>query len=53
MTTLVIRNGTVIDQLGERRADVVVVDGRIAQVGTDVTAPDDATTDVTVLDAFF
>ena len=51
MTTLVIRNGTVIDQLGERRADVVVVDGRIAQVGTDVTAPDDATTDVTVLDA--
>jgi dihydroorotase len=47
MTTLIIRNGTVIDQRGERRADVLVVDGRIAEVGTDVTAPHDAT----VLDA--
>jgi dihydroorotase len=30
---VVIRGGTVVDQLGERRADVLVVDGRIAAVG--------------------
>jgi dihydroorotase len=47
MSTLVIRNGTVIDQRGERRADVVVVDGRITDVGEQVAAPADAT----VLDA--
>ena len=33
MTTIIIRNGTVVDQNGERRADVVVVDGFIAHVG--------------------
>lgn len=33
MSRLVIRNGRVLDQLGERRADVAVVDGRISEVG--------------------
>jgi dihydroorotase len=32
---LLIRGGTVIDQRGERRADVTVADGRILRVGTD------------------
>ena len=31
---LVISGGTVVDQQGERRADVAVVDGRIVEVGT-------------------
>jgi dihydroorotase len=31
-----LRGGTVIDQTGRRRADVLVVDGRIAEVGTAV-----------------
>lgn len=35
--TLVIRGGTVIDATGERRADVVVADGRIAAVGDDLS----------------
>ena len=47
MSTIVIRNGTVIDQRGERRVDVLVIDGSIAEVSADVAAPDDST----VLDA--
>jgi dihydroorotase len=31
--SIVIRGGTVVDQAGERRADVLVRDGRIAEVG--------------------
>ena len=34
-----VRGGTVLDQTGERRADVVVVDGRISAVGTGEEAP--------------
>lgn len=43
MSRLVIRNGTVLDQGGERRADVLVADGRIVEVGPDldVSAEDD------------
>jgi dihydroorotase len=33
---LVLRGGTVLDQHGERRADVAVHDGRIVEVGTDL-----------------
>ncbi|MGH9165078.1 MAG: amidohydrolase family protein, partial [Acidimicrobiales bacterium] len=31
--TVVVRGGTVVDATGSRRADVVVVDGRVAAVG--------------------
>jgi dihydroorotase len=41
--TLVIRGGTVIDQTGERRADVVVVDGVIRDVDESVDVPSGAT----------
>ena len=41
MTRLVIRHGTVLDQQGERRADVAIADGRIVGVGTDLPAEDD------------
>ncbi len=34
MTRLVITNGTVVDQTGERRADVAIEDGRIVEVGS-------------------
>ncbi len=37
MTRLVIINGTVLDQAGERRADVAVEDGRIVEVGAGLT----------------
>ncbi len=47
MSRLVIRNGTVLDQRGERRADVLVADGRIVEVGPDL----DVSSDVDVLDA--
>jgi dihydroorotase len=33
VTRIIIRNGTVLDQGGERRADVEIVDGRIVAVG--------------------
>ncbi len=36
--SVVIRGGTVVDATGERRADVVVADGRIAAVGEDLSA---------------
>lgn len=36
--TLVIKGGRVIDATGERVADVVVVDGRVAAVGPDLSA---------------
>ncbi len=36
--SLVIKGGTVIDATGERRADVVVVDGRVAAIGADLAA---------------
>ena len=44
---VIIRNGTVLDQSGERRADVAIVDGIISAVGEHVDSPADAT----VLDA--
>ena len=37
MTRLLIRGGTVIDQSGERRADVAVEDGRVIEVGVDLS----------------
>jgi dihydroorotase len=37
--TLVIRGGTVIDRGGERRADLVVAEGRVAAVGEGIAAP--------------
>jgi dihydroorotase len=47
VSRLVIRNGTVLDQRGERRADVLVADGRIVEVGPDL----DVSVEVDVLDA--
>jgi dihydroorotase len=44
--TTIIRGGRVIDETGERRADVIVADGRIAEVGPDLDG-----TGATVLDA--
>ena len=38
MTRLVITNGTLLDQFGERRADIAVADGVIVAVGTDLAA---------------
>ena len=38
-TALVIRGGTVVDHGGERRADLVVEDGRVVAVGEGVDAP--------------
>ena len=43
----VVRGGTVVDATGRRRADVLVVDGRVAAVGTGLDVP----TATTVLDA--
>ncbi len=37
--TVVIRGGLLIDQAGERRADLLCVDGRVAAVGDEVDAP--------------
>jgi dihydroorotase len=37
--TVVIRGGTVVDQTGERRADVVISDGAIVAVGPDLDVP--------------
>jgi dihydroorotase len=34
MSRLVIRGGTVLDQTGERRADVAIADGRVAETGS-------------------
>jgi dihydroorotase len=45
--TVMIRGGTVVDQTGERRADVVVTDGAVTALGPDLDAPSGAT----VLDA--
>ncbi len=45
--TLLVRGGTVVDRGGERRADVLVVDGRIESVAPDLDPPAGAT----VLDA--
>lgn len=39
MSRLVIRHGTVLDQHGERRADVLVEGGRIAAVGVGLEVP--------------
>ena len=41
---IVVRGGTVVDQLGRRRADVVIADGTIAAVGPDLEAPQGART---------
>ena len=38
MKSIVIRGGEVVDATGSRRADVLVEDGRIAAVGTDLDA---------------
>lgn len=38
-----ITGGTVLDQTGERHADVLVRDGRIAEVGPDLRAPEGTT----------
>ena len=38
MKSIVIRGGEVVDATGSRRADVLVEDGRIAAVGTDLSA---------------
>lgn len=45
--TLVLRGGTVVDELGERRADVICADGKVAEVGEGLEVPAGAT----VLDA--
>jgi dihydroorotase len=47
MTRIVIAGGTVVDQRGERRADVAVADGRIAAVGHLAVGPDDTVLDAT------
>jgi dihydroorotase len=39
---LIIRGGTVVDATGSRRADVLVVDGVVAAVGTSLDAPSEA-----------
>jgi len=44
MSSLLIRGGTVVNADREFRADVLVVDGRIAQVGTSIDAPAGAQT---------
>jgi dihydroorotase len=36
---LLVRGGTVVDETGERRADVLVVGGRLAAVGPDLEVP--------------
>ncbi len=52
MTRILIRNGTVLDQRGERRADVLVDGGVVTAVAPDLSAPaDDDTAPLTVLDA--
>jgi dihydroorotase len=44
----VITGGTIVDQVGERRCDVRIADGRIADIGDTVTAvPGDTTIDAT------
>lgn len=45
--TLVIRGGTVVDETGERRADILCADGKISAVGEGLDVPAGAT----VLDA--
>jgi len=45
--TIVIRGGTVVDETGERRADVIISNGTVTAVGGDLEAPSTAT----VLDA--
>ena len=59
-TRVVITGGTLVDQRGERRLDVGIEDGRIVDVGLDVTrtdltrndvTPDDVTRGDTILDA--
>ncbi len=43
---MVLAGGTVIDETGERRADVRVREGTIAEVGSDLSAGDDELVDV-------
>ncbi len=40
MSRIVIRGGTVLDQTGQRRADVAVSDGRVTEVGTSLDGDD-------------
>ena len=49
-TRVVIAGGTLVDQNGERRLDVAIEDGRIVDVGLDVTR-NDTTRNDTILDA--
>jgi dihydroorotase len=54
MTALLITNGTLVDQTGERRANVRVVDGTITEVGADLhaaSAADGEQIDEQVVDA--
>ena len=44
MSSVLIRGGTVVNADREFRADVLVVDGRIAQVGASLAAPAGAET---------
>ncbi|MFZ9629287.1 MAG: dihydroorotase [Ilumatobacteraceae bacterium] len=48
MGRVLLKGGTVVDQRGERRADVAVADGRIVEVAPDLVAgPDDRVLDAT------
>lgn len=48
MTRILVAGGTLLDQSGERRADLVIVDGRISEVAPTVApAPDDRVLDAT------
>ena len=43
LTEIVVRGGTVIDETGERRADVLIQDGRIVAVDETIKVPKGAT----------
>ncbi len=45
MSDVVVRGGTVVDETGERQADVLVRDGRISEVGPKLDAPGAAVLD--------
>jgi dihydroorotase len=47
VTRIVIRNGTVLDQQGQRQADVAIVDGVVVEVGPTVTLADALELDAT------
>ena len=47
MTRIVIRNGTVLDEQGQRRADVAIVDGTVVQTGDGIQVDDALELDAT------